>query len=76
MGKRARAMLVVVLLAAACSKSSDLSGQIAVAGKSGEVVRGTNVDVILLPANEAFAANWSEAVDDVQAGRVRARSTA
>ena len=71
MVKRARALAFVGLLTIACSTPADLSGDLSVAGKSGEVQRGADVEVILLRATDAFEAEWSRAVNAFQAGRAR-----
>ena len=67
--------LAVVMLTAACSGSAGLSGDVFVA-KSGEIRRGADVDVILVPANGAFEAEWNQVVQGFKDQRARVLAAA
>src|SRR5262245_42466808 len=74
MVKRARMLAVVALLTMACSAPANLTGEISVAGKSAEARR--DVEVILLPASEAFETEWNRTVKEFQTRRARASAVA
>jgi len=74
MVKRARMLAVVALLTMACSAPANLTGEISVAGKSAEARR--DVEVILLPASEAFETEWNRTVKEFQTRRERASAVA
>ena len=64
-----RILLVVVIMLSpivgtACSGSGDVSGNIFLTMKSGDVKRAAGIQVILVPATEQFESDWKKLVAD------------
>jgi hypothetical protein len=69
-------MGVAFLLAtlSACSRSTDLSGDVFVTMKSGDVKRGADVEVALIPATAGFDSDWATALAKFQKDYTDARA--
>jgi hypothetical protein len=59
----------------ACSRSTDLSGDVFVTMRSGDVKRGADVEVALIPATPAFESDWASSLAKFQKDYADAQTT-
>lgn len=66
----------VALALVACSRTEELSGDVFVTMKSGDVKRGANVEIALIPATEQFESEWKKTVGEFKLNYASAESSA
>lgn len=74
--ERALALLVVSMLASACSESASVSGHLHITLPSGDVKPGVQLEVFLLRATTALETEWTREVASFTADRAGARASA
>lgn len=72
--RRVGCALAGVLALVACSRTGELSGDLFVTMKSGDVKRGAAVEIVLIPATEQFESEWNKTVDQFKLDYASAKS--